>query len=238
MCLIADDTMSFVDAAAVQMGALVGFDMIKHARKKLDTEGCRSLVVGASGAIGLVLLQMLKKYNGHVTAVCSGGNAEKCTNMGATEVVDYTIKPFGEQLLAQSTEKFDVVFDLVGGKEMEAQSKPLMKKGAVYVTAVGDKQYMAMDRVLSCGEFCGSCCGMLCRTKCCCCCSPYTYVLSQGAYPPMKEEIWKPAVIDAGARAFITEEVPFSEAPIRKAMTRVSSHHAGGRVVINFENRE
>lgn len=82
---------------------------------------------------------MLKKYNSHVTAICNGVNSENCIKMGATEVVDYTVKPFGEQLAQKS--KFDIVFDLVGGKEIEAQSKPLLKKGAMYVTAVGDNQY-------------------------------------------------------------------------------------------------
>ena len=182
---------------------------------------------------------MLKKHNGHITAVCSGKNADNCTTLGANEVIDYTVKPFGDQLMEQKKEKsFDVVFDLVGGKANEKQAKPLMKKGAMYVTAVGDRQYMSMDRALSCSEFCGSCCGLLCRTKCCCCCYSYEYVMSQGAYPPMKEEIWKPSVIEGGARASIAEEVAFAEAPLRKAMTRVWSHQAGGRVVINLENRE
>jgi NADPH:quinone reductase-like Zn-dependent oxidoreductase len=50
------------------MGAFVDLDMIKHAAKALDG-GCRCLVL-ASGALGTVMLQMLRKYNGHVTAVC------------------------------------------------------------------------------------------------------------------------------------------------------------------------
>ena len=45
---------------------------------------------------------------------------------------------------------------LLVGKQNEKQSKPFMKKGAMYVTAVGDRQYMSMDRVLTCSEFCGS----------------------------------------------------------------------------------
>ena len=48
--------------------------------------------------------------------------------------------------------------------------------------------------------------------------------LSQGAYPPMKEEIWKPSVIEDGVRASIAEEVAFLEAPLRKAMTREFGH--------------
>ena len=216
------------------MGALVSFDIIKLAKKKLEGSDCRSLVIGASGGIGSVLLQMLKKYKGHITAVCSKDNAENCIKMGANEVVNYADKSFSEELAQKG--KFDVIFDLVGGKEIEAQSKLLLKKGAMYVTAVGNNQYMAMDRVLSFGEFCSSLCGLLSRSMCGCF-SPYQYVMSQGAYPPMKKEIWKSSVVESGARALIAEEVPFREVPLRQAMTRVFSHHAGGRVVINLEKR-
>eukprot|EP00948_MAST-09A_sp_MAST-9A-sp1_P003817 g3817.t1 len=88
VCPLNDDSLSFVDAAAVQMGTLVGHDMIKYAKKKLEQgENCRILVLGASGAIGSVLLQMLKKYNAYVVAVCSGNNMEKCKTNGATEVI-------------------------------------------------------------------------------------------------------------------------------------------------------
>ena len=41
-----------------------------------------------------------------------------------------------------------------------------------------------------------------------------------------------------GARASIAMEVPFAEAPIREALRRVATHHAGGRLVINMEKSE
>ena len=66
-------------------GAFVTFDMIKNAANAL-VAGCRCLVLGASGALGTVMLQMLRKYDGHVVAVCSGANSETVLKMGANEV--------------------------------------------------------------------------------------------------------------------------------------------------------
>lgn len=235
VCLIGDDSISFVDAAAVVMGAFVDFDMIKHAEKELSAGGFRCLVIGASGALGSVMLQILRKYKGHVTAICSGANAEKVREMGADEVIDYTQGPFGEQLA--KGEKFSVVYDFVGGKDVQSQSAKVMEKGAMYITAVGDRQYMSCDKKLSCGEFMGSVCFMLKHSCCCCCSGPYKYVMS-GAYPPLKEEMWKEVVLgESGARALIAEEVPFSEEPLRKALKRAASHHSGGRIVINLEKQ-
>jgi NADPH:quinone reductase-like Zn-dependent oxidoreductase len=232
VCLIEDAGISFVDAAAVAMGAFVDFDMIKHAAKALAISGCRCLVLGASGALGTVMLQMLRKYKGHVTAVCSGANAEKVREMGADEVVDYTQQPFGVQLA--SAEKFNVVFDFVGGMEVQRGAEPLMESGGLYITAVGNRQNIG-DRNLTCCEFTSSACSIL-RRALCGCGYKYKYIMS-GAYPPLTAEIWKSAVIDSGARAAIAEEIPFAEAPLRAALKRVASHHPGGRVVMNLERR-
>ena len=238
--LIEDEGISFVDAAALAMGAFVDFDMIKQADKKLNRpgKGCRCLVLGASGALGTVMLQMLRKQEcGNVTAVCSGANAETCMRMGADATVDYTLaQPFGEQLAEADPkqQKFDVVFDFVGGKEVQKQAELVLESGGLYVTAVGDKQNIG-DRRLSCCEFMTSACGIICGGLCCCCGGGnYKYVMS-GSYPPLTAEIWKAVAIDAGARAAIAEEVPFAEASVREAIKKVATHHPGGRLVINIE---
>jgi alcohol dehydrogenase len=236
VCLIGDDSMSFVDAAAVVMGAFVDFDMVKHAAIRLSG-GCRCLVLGASGALGTVMLQMLRNYKdkgGHVTAVCSGANAETCKRMGADEAIDYTAKPFGEQLAG--AEKFAVVFDFVGGKEVQRGAEPLLERGGLFITAVGGRQNVG-DRKLTCGEFAGEACSLLGKALCCCG-RKYKYVMS-GAYPPLTSKIWQESVIESGARAAIADEIPFAEAPFREALRRVASHHpGGGRVVINMERQQ
>ena len=228
VCKIQDDGISFVDAAAVAMGAFVASAMIKIAAKALSTGG-RCLVIGASGALGTVMVQLLKQYNGHVTAVCSGKHAETVRSLGAHEVIDYTTKPFGEQLAA--ADKFAVVFDFVGGIEVQDGAAPLLERGGLYVTAVGRVKGWQFRKLTS-GEF-SSALGYMLRSMVDCC-GKYKWSLAQ-PYPPLTAEIWKKAVIESGARAAIAEEVPFAEAPIREALRRVATHHAGGRLVINME---
>jgi len=227
-----DDDMSFVDAAAVAMGAFVCADMFKRAEAALMKTGAeRCLVVGASGGLGTVMVQMLSKRKLHVTAVCSGANAEMVRGIGAAEVVDYTVKPFGQQLAA--ADKFAVVFDFVGGPDTEANAAPLLRRGGQFITAVGPRQN-AGDRLLSCGEFTGSACGILRRSMWSALpCAGFRYEMS-GSYPPLKPEDFR-LVTDTGARSSVALETPFAEAPLREALRRASSHHPGGRVVINFE---
>jgi len=229
VCKIEDDSISFVDAAAVAMGAFVGSAMIKPAASALSG-GSRCLVIGASGALGTVMVQLLRKHKCHVTAVCSGRNSETARSMGAHEVIDYTTTaPFGEQLGA--SEKFAVVFDFVGGKEVQRGAAPLLERGGLYITAVGRVKGWQF-RKLTGAEF-RSALGYMLRSMCDCC-GKYTWSLAQ-PYPPLKAETWRAAVLDSGVRAAIAEEVPFAEAPIREALRRVATHHAGGRLVINME---
>lgn len=237
VCKIEDDSISFVDAAAVTMGAFVDSAMLKLAGTAVSNEpisnvtkpGGRCLVIGASGALGTVMVQLLKKYQCHVTAVCSGKNAETVRSLGATEVIDYTTKPFGEQLA--EAEKFAAVFDFVGGKEVQNGAAPLLERGGRYVTCVGRVSGWQF-RKLTTSEFMGAL-GYMMRSYCDCC-GKYKWLFA-GPYPPLTAEIWDTAVVTGGARASIAEEVPFAEAPIREALRRVATHHAGGRLVINME---
>lgn len=229
ICKIDDDSISFVDAAAVAMGAFVDSAMLKLAMKPLASAG-RCLVVGASGALGTVMVQLLNGKKCHVTAVCSGKNAETVRGMGAHEVIDYTTGTFGEQLAG--ADKFDVVFDFVGGTEVQNDATPLLVRGGMYITAVGRVKGWQF-RKLTGGEICSALCYMI-RSACDCCCGKYKWALAQ-PYPPLTAAIWKESVLDTGARAVIAMEVPFTEAPIREALRRVATHHAGGRLVINMD---
>ena len=90
---------------------------------------------------------------------------EKVRRLGADEVVDYHVGPFGSQLKDQP--KFDVVFDFVGGKPVEQDAKRVMKKGAKFITACGPMAAVG-DRQLSCCEWYGWACGLTCRLCACC----------------------------------------------------------------------
>jgi NADPH:quinone reductase-like Zn-dependent oxidoreductase len=232
VCLIEDDQMSFVDAAAVAMASFVDFGMLAKARKKLEKPGCRCLVLGASGALGSVMVQLLHKKGVHVTGVCSGANEAVARKKGADEVVDYTKGPVGEQLAGAA--KFSVVFDFVGGRELENSVTDVVDRGGLYVTAVGEVQNANEQKLSGC-KLCGVMSRAVRRMMCgSCCCAPYAWAIL-GNEPPLTAEMWKTVVLDAGARAAIAEEVPFAEAPLRAALSKVWSKHPGGRLVLNLE---
>jgi alcohol dehydrogenase len=223
--------MTFLEAASLGMGALVSGTMYKTA--KLG-EGSRCLVLGASGGLGSVMLQLLRGHKAsclHVSAVCSAANAELVKRLGANEAVDYAKGPIEQQL--QGVDKFDVVFDFVGGKGMEKSGTALLKRGGQFITAVGPMQGIG-DRKLSCCEWTGWACGLAKRLMCGCCCRKYKYEFSSAMMPVTAEDFALVAV-EAGARAEIALAVPFAEEPVREALKRVASRHTGGKVVINFE---
>eukprot|EP00949_MAST-11_sp_MAST-11-sp1_P000796 g796.t1 len=140
---------SFVQAAGAGMGAMVSWDMYKRARLGQVGQHVRCLVVGASGGLGTFLLRVLKKQLSSVTvvAVCSASKAQSVLELGADEVVDYAKAPFGEQLA--NAEKFDAVFDFVGGSAVERNGVRLLKTGGKFITAVGPTAGIG-DRMLSC----------------------------------------------------------------------------------------
>ena len=230
---------SFIEAAAIGMGAFVAGDMYKRASLPLQGD-VRCLVYGASGGLGTILLQLLKNHKGanvYIVGVCSSSNDEKVRRLGASDTIDYKVAPFGKQFL--QGEKFDYVFDFVGGIEVEQGAKRLMKNGAKFITACGPMRGIG-DRQLTCCEWHGWACGLCCRimkSSCCCCCVSTTYEMG-GGMPPLKASDFNSVAVDAGIRAEIAMEVPFAEAPVREAIRRVASRHTGGKIVINMEKTE
>ena len=240
------DGLSFREAAAVGMAAHVVGDMLKRADsylrvaksddESLPPRSCRCLVIGASGGLGTVLLQMLRRRdNVHTVAVCSGSNAATVRRLGADEVVDYKAGAISDQLA--DAPKFDVVFDFVGGAETEQSAVALLRRGGMFLTAVGPWQNLG-DRKLSWSEWVGWACGLSGRlirgNRRCACRMPYRYSMSMEPLP-LNAENFHAVVVDGGARGEIAMEVSFTETALRDAIRRVASRHSGGKVIINMD---
>jgi len=69
----------------------------------------RVLIIGASGGVGHLAVQIARAAGAHVTGVCSGRNVELVRRLGAHEVIDYT-KPDAWRDVAP----FDVISDTIG----------------------------------------------------------------------------------------------------------------------------
>ena len=92
--------------------------------------GQQLLIVGASGGVGTYAIQLAKHMGAHVTAVCSGRNAELVKDLGADAVIDYTTTD-----ALETDFPYDVVYDVVGSHTLTT-AKCTLKDTGVYMTLV------------------------------------------------------------------------------------------------------
>jgi NADPH2:quinone reductase len=101
-------------------------------RKLADLQpGQKVLVIGASGSIGTYAVQLARHLGAVVHGVCSGRNAELVESLGASRVFDYTVADF-----TTSGERYDAVFDTVGGSSF-ARCRPVLAPRGCYLPTTG-----------------------------------------------------------------------------------------------------
>lgn len=88
--------------------------------------GATVLVNGASGAVGSAAVQLAKHAGAHVTGICSGGNRELVTSLGADRVIDHTTDD-----VTASADTYDVIVDCVGNAPFERVGHLLNPGGAL-----------------------------------------------------------------------------------------------------------
>src|SRR5215467_9086706 len=105
-------TISFTDAAAVPLAG--GTAEIVLSRLGLPA-GARLLVLGASGGVGMFLLQLAAVAG--ITAIGVGRRAmhEQMLRMGAASCIDYTSEDVAERAVMLAGGPVDAIADLVGG---------------------------------------------------------------------------------------------------------------------------
>ena len=118
---------SHVDAA----GLLFGGTTALHFLRDRVRPGTTVLVNGASGAVGTAAVQLARRAGAHVTGVCSAGNAELVTSLGANTVLDYRRTP-----LEDVQDRYDVVLDTVGVSTTLGRS--LLAPGGVLLLVAAD----------------------------------------------------------------------------------------------------
>ena len=86
--------LGFEEAAAIGVSAQTALQAVRDKAKV--QQGQRVLINGASGGVGTFAVQIAKSLGADVTAVCSTGNVEFVSSLGADHVVDYTQQNFTE----------------------------------------------------------------------------------------------------------------------------------------------
>lgn len=130
-------TLSFAEAAAMTLAPLT-------AQQAFDTmqlsAGQTILIHAAAGGVGHYAVQLARARGAHVIASGSAKNRDFILGLGADEFIDYTARPFEEQVTALTGGiGVDAVFDTVGG-DTQTRSFGVVKPGGWLVTIVGSLQ--------------------------------------------------------------------------------------------------
>lgn len=95
--------------------------------------GETALVSGASGGVGIALVQIARARGARVLAVSSGSKIDSVRAAGAHEVVDRA-QDVAEQIRAAAPEGVDVALDVVAG-DLVGEGLPLLREGGRWVVA-------------------------------------------------------------------------------------------------------
>jgi NADPH:quinone reductase-like Zn-dependent oxidoreductase len=120
--------LSFGEAATLP---LVGLTAINGLQKCAGLKpGQRILIIGASGGVGTLAVQIAKNMGAQVTGVCSGRNVDLVASLGADAVIDYT-----RQDPLETDKPYDIVYDTVGAYQYEDAKRAVTEEG-IYLTLV------------------------------------------------------------------------------------------------------
>jgi NADPH:quinone reductase-like Zn-dependent oxidoreductase len=129
----------FEQAAVVPHGGFAALQALRDHGKVQP--GQKVLIVGASGAVGSVAVQLAKAFGAEVTGVCSTAKVEMVRALGADHVIDYTHDDFAEGA------HYDLILDVGGNAPLSRIRRALARTGTlVIVGGEGGGRWTGMGR--------------------------------------------------------------------------------------------
>ncbi|MBN2109018.1 MAG: NADP-dependent oxidoreductase [Deltaproteobacteria bacterium] len=214
---------SFAEAAACAIGGKTAASAVVCAA---PSAGEHAAVLGASGGIGSIVVQILARQGVRVTGICSASNRDLVLGLGAVEVVDYAKGPFDVQM---KDARVDMVIDCVGGREIEAQSMEILKKTGCFVTLCGPEKYIGERRLSKTGiaAMLGYVLWRYLGSKI----SGPRYIMAGigSSLEPLQN-----LVLSGTIKPPIDRRLPFTEADVRDGLAYIASHRAKGKIIIEM----
>jgi NADPH2:quinone reductase len=98
------------------------------------------LIVGASGGVGMYIVQFAAAYGCEVLATAAPHERDYVLGLGAAQALDYTAGDVAEQALALHPEGVDAVVDLINSGEHVHDSARALRDGGVFASTLGGPQ--------------------------------------------------------------------------------------------------
>lgn len=121
--------MTSEQAAALPIAGLTALQALRD--KGHVKAGDKVLINGVAGGVGTFAVQIAKWLGATITGVCSSRNVELLRSIGADRVIDYTQEDF-----TVGSERYDVIFDLVGNRAL-ADFRRILKPKGVFIGCGG-----------------------------------------------------------------------------------------------------
>ncbi|UCE37468.1 MAG: NAD(P)-dependent alcohol dehydrogenase [Thermoplasmata archaeon] len=123
---IKPSNMTYEEAASAVIGGIESLHFLRAANIQ---KGQKVLIVGASGSIGTVGVQLAKYFGAEVTGVCSTDKLEMVRSIGADSVIDYTKEDY-----TKGDKTYEVIFDAIGKSDFSG-CKRILNKNGIYLLA-------------------------------------------------------------------------------------------------------
>jgi NADPH:quinone reductase-like Zn-dependent oxidoreductase len=116
------ENVSFEEAAVVPISGMTALQGLRYAGRPVA--GRHVLVLGASGGVGSLAVQLAKAFGAEVTGVCSTAKVDFVRSLGADHLLDYSRTDFadGDQL-------YDLILDLGGNPGVLRLRRALARDG-------------------------------------------------------------------------------------------------------------
>jgi NADPH:quinone reductase-like Zn-dependent oxidoreductase len=117
--------LSFEEAAAVPISGVTALQVMRKAQARA---GQSVLVIGASGGVGTLAVQIAKALGARVTGVAGTVKLELVRSIGADEVIDYTREDFTD-----GSRRWDVIIDTAGRRPLRKLRRALTARGSLVI---------------------------------------------------------------------------------------------------------
>ncbi|MFN7995913.1 MAG: NADP-dependent oxidoreductase [Bryobacteraceae bacterium] len=224
------DSVRFGTAAACGVAGLVAFSAIDALNLR---PGRRIVIVGATGGIGSMAVQLAARAGSEVIGICGPAHVDDAYRLGCSVVLDYAGEPWDSTLRKMGRTPVDGVVDSVGGSDVEEMGRRVLASEGVFVTVVGPQRFVG-NRALGWSGVLAIAARIARRIIGSRIRGP-RYVLT-GPGPggaSVLGDVAKAAA--AGVLPSIDSTVRFELEPMRQALRRAAAHQNHGQIVISME---